>query len=736
MRSRAFLIGTFALSLTLGTTLTQAAYAKSRALLIAAAEYADPRHRLNAPPNDVALIWKALRQRGVASDDIRVLSGSVPADTPDLVPVGSATRASIIAELERITAATRKGDTVFLFFSGHGSQQPDTDKSDRREADGLDETFLPIDIGKWDDAAETVKNAIIDDEIAAYLKRIRDAGGFVWIVFDSCHSGTMTRSIGQGDRDERIRAIAPQMLGVPQERLDAARAAGGDRRTRALVAATEEEAPLDLGGDPGLVAFFAAQSGEVTYETIFPRDYEADNRRPQSLLSYYLAQALATEKSASYRLIAQRIRAGYDVMRTRAPTPLFEGDLDRPVFGGDAQTAVTWPARKTKSGDMVLDAGEMQGIVRDATVALFAAGKSLSGTPDAQAVVVKSGISQSTLRVLEPAPKRLPRRLIARVTHRPSQTPLTIGLDGMDDGTLRQVRKALDAIAGEKSPELRIVSRDDPADLYLRSAKGHVWVVRSPADPIGDHGEQLAKFPLDRPAGSLRQALAAQFQQAARTRNLLELAARFDAAATARNFTAQAFVLRSNAAGSRSGHRCEALPKGIPPSAEPLDLISVPDLRHCDTLYLVLGNDGKHPVDLTLLFIDSKSWLHPLGSYGKGVRLEPGTKDLVVPLRIATRNPTTGKPTTVGLERLLAVAVERGPSADLSFVVGFGHLASGANPQTRSISKLEPKADAFASLLGRSTRFTPRTRSLDARGDGDENAEGIMRVVRWTTRDD
>ena len=85
-------------------------------------------------------------------------------------------------------------DFVYLHFSGHGSQAPAL--NDETELDGLDELFLPVDIGPWNDTVGAVENALLDDEIGEMIGAIRAKGATVWAVFDSCHSGTATRASG------------------------------------------------------------------------------------------------------------------------------------------------------------------------------------------------------------------------------------------------------------------------------------------------------------------------------------------------------------------------------------------------------------------------------------------------------------------------------------------------------------------------------------------------------------
>ena len=106
----------------------------------------------------------------------------------------------------------QSGDFVYLHFSGHGSQAPAL-KPDQ-ELDGLDELFLPADTGAWNKSVGTVENALVDDEIGSLIDRLRKKGATVWAVFDSCHSGTVTRAVSTGDSRDRgtPRKLSPPAL--------------------------------------------------------------------------------------------------------------------------------------------------------------------------------------------------------------------------------------------------------------------------------------------------------------------------------------------------------------------------------------------------------------------------------------------------------------------------------------------------------------------------------------------
>jgi uncharacterized caspase-like protein len=227
------------------------------ALLIGANQYPalEERWWLKGPANDVQLVAQYLTTEApvpFAADHVTVLSDGVPGST---VPTLEAIRGAF-AEL---TAEVQPGDFVYLHFSGHGTQAPALDPS--TELDGLDELFLPVDIGPWSDAVGEVQNALVDDEIGMLIDGLRAKGADVWVVFDSCHSGTATRAVESAEDDVRVRQLPPEALGIDVDSVEVSRSV--DPRAT--------EAPFDGGaGDGSFVAFFAAQTNEVTPEKNLP----------------------------------------------------------------------------------------------------------------------------------------------------------------------------------------------------------------------------------------------------------------------------------------------------------------------------------------------------------------------------------------------------------------------------------------------------------------------------------
>ncbi len=90
-----------------------------------------------------------------------------------------ATRANLLAALNKAAKALAAGDFFFMSFSGHGGQVPDV--SGEEKDDKQDETWCLFD------------GQLIDDELYYELSKFK-AGVRLFVVSDSCHSGTVVRA--------------------------------------------------------------------------------------------------------------------------------------------------------------------------------------------------------------------------------------------------------------------------------------------------------------------------------------------------------------------------------------------------------------------------------------------------------------------------------------------------------------------------------------------------------------
>jgi hypothetical protein len=176
------------LTLVICFILTGFVFAKDRALLIGVDYY----QQNGVPPTDGAvadaegLRQLLLKKFNFASNSIVVLRNQ------------DATTQNILRELDRVVSDSQRGDRVFISYAGHGFQVPDEYIID--EKDGLDEVIAPYNVTITGRSTGKVnlllaKNTYITDDVFNDYK-IKLVGRSVVMVFDSCHSGTISRGIG------------------------------------------------------------------------------------------------------------------------------------------------------------------------------------------------------------------------------------------------------------------------------------------------------------------------------------------------------------------------------------------------------------------------------------------------------------------------------------------------------------------------------------------------------------
>lgn len=373
-RARALLAATAMALVT--TAISSPALARTNyAVLVAVTEYPNlpQKNWLVGPNHDAVLVRDYLQTSAPAPFDkanISVLADGVEGAS------ASPTRENIIAALKGVAEKAAPGDFVYIHLSGHGSQEPE--KKAGSESDGMDEIFLPRDISRWDKATNSVPNALVDDDIGGALDAIRDKGAFVWVIFDACHSGSATRAAPVDDVLEVSRKLEPEDIGVSREAIAAAAAGakGGDDQRQPAFSLIEEPAEgedatraVQLNAETanptgavsiakgGLVAFFAAQTIETTPEMPLPKGAQDATR--YGLFTYTIMSKLAENPRITYRQLGRAVLQQYAADTRERPTPLFEGDLDAPVFGTEGgESALEWPLT-VKDGEATLPAGKL-----------------------------------------------------------------------------------------------------------------------------------------------------------------------------------------------------------------------------------------------------------------------------------------------------------------------------------------------------------------------------------------
>eukprot|EP00045_Choanoeca_perplexa_P010980 m.114185 g.114185 ORF g.114185 m.114185 type:complete len:452 (-) comp15468_c0_seq3:103-1458(-) len=147
---------------------------KRKAMLIGI-NYHGTRNELGGCINDANCMKFLLTKRfGFHEDEILLLTETNPN------PVMHPTRKNIFKGISWLVKGASAGDKLFFHYSGHGGQKRDRDGD---EADGYDETLLPLDFQR--------AGQITDDEIHERMVMPLPEGCVLHCVIDACHSGSV-----------------------------------------------------------------------------------------------------------------------------------------------------------------------------------------------------------------------------------------------------------------------------------------------------------------------------------------------------------------------------------------------------------------------------------------------------------------------------------------------------------------------------------------------------------------
>ncbi|MBX3305899.1 MAG: caspase family protein [Nitrospira sp.] len=246
-----------------------------RAVLIGINKYQVPGSDLNGCVNDVKNLSAALKTYyGFADKDITTLT--------DL----KATKTAMQTAIQKLIKSGKKGDTLLLHYSGHGSNVPD-DNGD--EADHRDEILCPTDLD-W-------KDTLRDDWLRKTFNKLKK-GVSLTVIMDCCHSGTITRAIVPPDAPVRERFLpcpldlmatesGRKLRGTVRRRLKKA-SSGRSRKSDVVYAdiqemlisgcrATQTSADAEINGTyNGALTYYLVESikearGQLTYRQLHQR---------------------------------------------------------------------------------------------------------------------------------------------------------------------------------------------------------------------------------------------------------------------------------------------------------------------------------------------------------------------------------------------------------------------------------------------------------------------------------
>lgn len=152
------------------------AHAEIYGLVVGINEYKDTAHcpQLHGAVNDAVDIAGALQTAG-AKKIIRLLNDE-------------ATYQAITSGWKELRQLSKNGDTIVFTYAGHGGREPE--RIPGTEEDHMDDTFL---LANFEKNGPGTKERIIDNEINKWFKEASKVS--IIFVADSCHSGTMFRSL-------------------------------------------------------------------------------------------------------------------------------------------------------------------------------------------------------------------------------------------------------------------------------------------------------------------------------------------------------------------------------------------------------------------------------------------------------------------------------------------------------------------------------------------------------------
>jgi Caspase domain len=674
------------------------------ALLVGCTKY-DHRPRISplvGPANDVELMRHVLQDSyGFDGKNIVTLSEAAAIDKgQDYRPL----RKNIERAIRELVTKAKAGDEVVILLSGHGSQQPDDEDPQKAdELDGLDEIFLPADIGPADDSGR-IPNAVIDDELGTWTSEIAAKGAKVFLVADCCHSGTMLR----GDV-EVSREVPADQLSSPQAIQAAQQRAKKNPPTKLV----HEQTVMDRSRQ-GVVGLYAAKAEETAPERPMPYG-DADAKR-YGVLTFTLCKLLVeqtAEKNATpltYRELGQRIQAQYVAWgRLNGPTPFVDaapGDIDREVLGNIVHVG---RSRIVLAGNPTdgwsINVGRLHGMTKDSILAVYPALESTrSAKPLGHVVVTESRVTDSSVAPVAfggiPEPAALPKRGICNLVKLDyGELRIPVAIDGAEadqHDRLLKLEAGLKQQANERDALFRIVPK-------LAEAK---WVVQFRGPDLFLLPVDAAQIPVSKPlprgtsvirvaAEKTAKDLVGPLASIARAQNLISVAqsTRHDSSAVSSETDADSDTPRIRVELVKCSGKSDKQGQLVPLKGSELSL------RPGDWIAFRVTNIGRNPVDFTLLFVDSQFGITPIypARFGISNRLEGSGNPQALPFQTKAYRVNDK---TLGHEHLVAIAV---PSTSPDQHADFTFLAQNeVGSQQRSADT--NSARSFDSPIGRLLR--------------------------------
>jgi len=410
---------------------------KKSALIIGINEYAhfEEKYQLKGCVNDAILIKDVLvNQFKFEASEITELHNQ------------AASRDGILAAMEGLVERTEKDDIVVFHYSGHGSQR---ESADLEEGTGMDSTIVPHDSGYQDPYPNL---GIADNEINEWLGRLSEKTRYITLIFDCCHSGTMTRDVF-GARTRSVPADTRSLTDMGIEpRQPAPKGAVQTRNVGPSGWLTLSDSYVVMSGcrDNEQASEYHHEDGDGHVVTT-------------GALTYFLTNALRqAQPGTTYRDVFELARQ-HVINEISAQHPQIEGIQDREIFGiKDIEPLRFIPVTAVNGSTVILAGGLAHGLERDSLWSAYPQGtKQTKGSTPVGLVEITNvdmltaeGIIREGKGAIDVGARCVEKEPAA------SQYRLGIYLSGLDEAT-----RAAFASRIEQSHLLDVASAPGSADL-------------------------------------------------------------------------------------------------------------------------------------------------------------------------------------------------------------------------------------------------------------------------------
>ena len=375
-----------------------------RALIIASQT-----HGLRGVDNDAAEIGGFLEARAFAC---RMLRGA------------AADRAGIHAGLKRLVSETLVGDTVFLYYSGHGARISNPQhRPDRPHEPRAYHCIIPA------DHTATDFRAIFSAELSAYIAALSLRTRNITVVLDCCHAETILK----GDRLVSKSIPLPWSSAVAEHR-DWLRAQGVDLHARAEY----------VESNPHVIRLVACADSQSAFERL------REDGSACGLLTEALVGTLADQpdRGIAWQAILQAVRARVSARRP-GQEPQLLGPIARQLFETAEEPIGDVLTFDKRDGQPSLSGGSLHGVTLGSRYFLMPmnANHPDRGLALADVEVIEVRSDRALISFADPLQAYSLRPGLRAFLYRPTRTRHSIRLD-LPAGELRdRVMALLDASA-------------------------------------------------------------------------------------------------------------------------------------------------------------------------------------------------------------------------------------------------------------------------------------------------